>query len=470
VMGRLGSFGGDNRAGIERTLHRISAMRNRKGEVVGLTCRFGRAIEGSARVVEDLALSGKSILLVGRPGVGKTTILRELARVLADASKRVIIVDTSNEIAGDGDIPHPAIGKARRMQVSTPEMQHSTMIEAVENHMPQAIIVDEMGTELEASAARTIAERGVQLVATAHGNTLENLLVNPTLSDLVGGIQTVTLGDDEARRRRTQKTILERKAPPTFEVLIEIRGWNYVAVHEDVARTVDAVLRGRQIPPEIRELDASGSMRKHLQQAPTTPAFEVAPFIFHGKGEHRKTPRDESESIHEIPIKIPQNNPGTVPEIAFTKIYPFGVSRERLQEFARSAGASISIVNSVSEANVVLTTKSHFRRRASVILDAEDKGVPIFVLRRNTPAQLTSFLEQIDESQTSSKTNPVNEGSTQAEEGVYRILSGETYAIELEPQSAYVRRVQHRIAEQAQLHSHSVGREPHRRVTIRRPR
>ena len=470
VMGRLGSFGGDNRAGIERTLHRISAMRNRKGEVVGLTCRFGRAIEGSARVVEDLALSGKSILLVGRPGVGKTTILRELARVLADASKRVIIVDTSNEIAGDGDIPHPAIGKARRMQVSTPEMQHSTMIEAVENHMPQAIIVDEMGTELEASAARTIAERGVQLVATAHGNTLENLLVNPTLSDLVGGIQTVTLGDDEARRRRTQKTILERKAPPTFEVLIEIRGWNNVAVHEDVARTVDAVLRGRQIPPEIRELDASGSIRKHLQQAPTTPAFEVAPFIFHGKGEHRKTPRDESESIHEIPIKIPQNDPGTVPEIANTKIYPFGVSRERLQEFARSAGASISIVNSVSEANVVLTTKSHFRRRANVILDAEDKGVPIFVLRRNTPAQLTSFLEQIDGSQTSSKTNPVNEGSTQAEEGVYRILSGETYAIELEPQSAYVRRVQHRIAEQAQLHSHSVGREPHRRVTIRRPR
>ena len=224
VISRVGTFGDDNRAGIERTLHRISAIKNRRGGVIGLTCRVGRAVQGSARVVEDFALSGKSILLVGRPGVGKTTILRELARVLADAHKRVIIVDTSNEIAGDGDIPHPAIGKARRMQVATPVRQHAVMIEAVENHMPQAIVVDEMGTELEAIAARTIAERGVQLIATAHGNTLENLLVNPTLSDLVGGVQTVTLGDEEARRRRTQKTIQERKAPPTFDVLVEIQG------------------------------------------------------------------------------------------------------------------------------------------------------------------------------------------------------------------------------------------------------
>lgn len=470
VTGRIGSFGGDNRAGIERTLHRISAMRNRKGEVVGLTCRFGRAIEGSARVVEDLALSGKSILLVGRPGVGKTTILRELARVLADANKRVIIVDTSNEIAGDGDIPHPAIGKARRMQVPTPALQHSTMIEAVENHMPEVIVVDEMGTELEASAARTIAERGVQLVATAHGNTLENLLVNPTLSDLVGGIQTVTLGDDEARRRRTQKTILERKAPPTFDVLIEIRGWNNVAVHEDVARTVDAVLRGRQILPEIRELSESGSIRKYLQPATASPAFELAPFIFQRKDEPRKVTSNLSEDLAEAPAKLPESDLHNPNKITFTKIHPFGVSRERLEEFAQTTGSSISIVNSVGEASVILTTKTHFRKRAGVILDAEDKGIPIFVLRRNTPAQLTSFLEQVSGKQSPYETSPVNQGSTQAEEGVNRILSGETYAIELEPQAAYIRRVQHRIAEQAQLHSHSVGRDPHRRVTIRRPR
>ncbi len=211
VTARLGSFGDDNRAGIERTLHRISAIRNRQGRIVGLTCRVGRAVFGTIKVIEDLVKSGKSILLLGRPGVGKTTMLREVARVLADEiGKRVIIVDTSNEIAGDGDIPHPAIGHARRMQVSTTTRQHAVMIEAVENHMPEVIVIDEIGTELEALAARTIAERGVQLVGTAHGNTLENLIMNPTLADLIGGIQSVVLGDEEAKRRGTQKSILER--------------------------------------------------------------------------------------------------------------------------------------------------------------------------------------------------------------------------------------------------------------------
>tara|TARA_A100001037_G_scaffold25361_1_gene20678 strand:- start:2148 stop:3821 length:1674 start_codon:yes stop_codon:yes gene_type:complete len=469
VQERIGSFGGDNRAGIERTLHRISAMRNRKGEIVGLTCRFGRAVEGSANVVEDLALSGKSILLVGRPGVGKTTILRELARILSDSNKRVIIVDTSNEIAGDGDIPHPAIGKARRMQVPTPAMQHATMIEAVENHMPEVIVVDEMGTELEAAAARTIAERGVQLVATAHGNTLENLLVNPTLSDLVGGIQTVTLGDDEARRRRTQKTILERKAPPTFDVLIEIIGWNNVAVHEDVARTVDAVLRGKHIPPEIRELDNSGTIRKHFQQVTTTHAFDLAPFTFHGKHIPRQVNSNTNTPMEEPPMKFPPINQVSPPEVKLTKILPFGVSRERLEDFAHKSGASINIVNSLDDADVILTTKSHFRKKARLIQDAEEKRIPIFVLRRNTPGQLANFLEQFNGA-TDLGASRVNQGSFEAEDGVYRILSGETYAIELEPQSAYVRKMQHRIAEQAQLHSHSIGRDPHRRVTIRRPR
>ena len=243
TVARLGCFGADNRAGIERTLHRISAIRNRRGDVVGLTCRIGRAVFGTVAMVRDLLDSGDSLLLMGRPGVGKTTALREIARVLADdLHKRVVVIDTSNEIAGDGDIPHPAIGRARRMQVARPELQHQVMIEAVENHMPEVIVIDEIGTELEAQAARTIAERGVMLVATAHGNALANLIKNPTLSDLVGGIQSVTLGDDEARRRRTQKTVLERAAEPTFPVAIEMHSRNRWAVHIDVAATVDQLL------------------------------------------------------------------------------------------------------------------------------------------------------------------------------------------------------------------------------------
>src|SRR5881398_554399 len=253
VVERIGEFGDDNRAGIERTLHRISALRNRKGKVIGLTCRIGRAVLGSIALIRDIVEQGQSILILGRPGVGKTTLLREIARVLADeANKRVVVVDTSNEIAGDGDIPHPGIGSARRMQVPAPELQHKVMIEAVENHMPEVIIIDEIGTELEAAAARTIAERGVQLIGTAHGNTLENLMLNPTLSDLIGGIQSVTLSDEEARRRGTQKSILERKAPPTFDVVVEIQSWQRVAVHPDVAETVDALLRGNARPAQVR--------------------------------------------------------------------------------------------------------------------------------------------------------------------------------------------------------------------------
>src|SRR6266480_5430075 len=261
VISHIGQFGGDNRAGIERTLHRISALRNRAGKVVGLTLRVGRAVYGTMEIIRDVVEAGRSILLLGRPGVGKTTLLREVARVLADEmGKRVVIVDTSNEIAGDGDIPHPGIGRARRMQVATPSLQHAVMIEAVENHMPEVIVIDEIGTEQEAQAARTIAERGVQLVATAHGNTLENLMLNPTLSDLIGGIQTVTLGDEEARRRGTQKSILERKAPPTFPVVVEIQSWDKVSIHVDVADTVDSILLGSPVAPEIRSRDAEGEL------------------------------------------------------------------------------------------------------------------------------------------------------------------------------------------------------------------
>ena len=262
VVSRISSFGDDNRAGIERTLHRISAIRNRKGTIVGLTCRVGRAVYGTIKIIQDLVESGKSVLLMGRPGVGKTTMLREVARVLADdVHKRVVIVDTSNEIAGDGDIPHPGIGHARRMQVPTPSLQHAVMIEAVENHMPQVIVIDEIGTELEARAARTIAERGVQLIGTAHGNTLENLIINPTLADLIGGIQTVTLSDEEAKRRGTQKSILERMSPPTFNIVVEIQDRDKVAIHPDVAEAVDSILRGHPLETEIRWMDENGEIQ-----------------------------------------------------------------------------------------------------------------------------------------------------------------------------------------------------------------
>jgi len=270
VVEKIGMFGDDNRAGIERTLHRISAIRNRAGKIVGLTCRIGRAVYGTIEIIGDFVESGKSILIMGRPGIGKTTMLREAARVLADdLGKRVVVVDTSNEIAGDGDIPHPAIGKARRMQVRTPSLQHEVMIEAVENHMPQVIVIDEIGTELEALAARTIAERGVQLIGTAHGNNLDNLMLNPTLSDLIGGIQSVTLGDEEARRRRTQKSVLERKAPPTFDVIVEIQDRERVMVHGDVGETIDAMLRGDPVAPELRWKDEGGVHRSQSRPRPS---------------------------------------------------------------------------------------------------------------------------------------------------------------------------------------------------------
>ena len=255
ILKRLGKFSGDNRAGIEKTLHRISSIRNRKGNVIGLTCRVGRAIFGTVSIVRDLLEQKRSILLLGRPGVGKTTAIREIARVLSDGmKKRVIIIDTSNEIAGDGDLPHPSIGKARRMQVSNHQNQHEVMIEAVENHMPEIIIVDEIGTELEAAAARTIAERGVQLVGTAHGNALENLIKNPTITDLIGGIQYVTLGDEEAKRRGSSKSILERKAPPTFEVAIEIHDPTTWVIHDNIEESVDLLLQGKSLPLQRRSL------------------------------------------------------------------------------------------------------------------------------------------------------------------------------------------------------------------------
>ena len=435
VASRVSSFGDDNRAGIERTLHRISAIRNRKGRIVGLTCRVGRAVFGTIRVIEDLIQSGKSVLLLGRPGVGKTTMLREVARVLADdLDKRVIIVDTSNEIAGDGDIPHPAIGHARRMQVTTPTMQHAVMIEAVENHMPEVIVIDEIGTELEAQAARTIAERGVQLVGTAHGNTLENLMMNPTLADLIGGIQTVTLGDEEAKRRGTQKSILERMSPPTFDIVVEIQDWDKVAIHPDVGEAVDALLRGQPIATETRWLDEAGEVRSRKEAPATT---------------RQKT------------IKVKQQVGGK----NLPKLYLFGVNRGRMEQMAREMQLSPDIVNSLNDANLFVTSKGYYRRKPQKVSDAEALNLPIYVLKSNTPAQIRQLLEAIYPTSGTDKADRFKLALGEAEEAVTKVKSGQE-AVELSPQSAYIRRLQHLLAERSKLSSNSLGKDPHRRVRI----
>lgn len=397
VTDNISPFGEDNRAGIERTLHRISAIRNRTGRVVGLTVRVGRAVYGTIRIIEDIVLTGKSILLLGKPGVGKTTMLRDVARVLADdAAKRVVVVDTSNEIAGDGDIPHPGIGKARRMQVQSPDRQHSVMIEAVENHMPEVIIIDEIGTELEANAARTIAERGVQLVATAHGNTLGNLVQNPTLADLIGGIQAVTLGDIEARRRRTQKTVLERKAPPTFDVLVEIQDRNRVLIASDVGETVDRMLRGFEIHLESRWVDRDGEIRRER--------VERSPSLL-GQGSDYRRSRYTRQPAHEertsFTAAMDRNEGESVEgedeDTASRRVLvlPYGVNKGKLQQAVESVDAPVQLVDDLEDAHLVLTTKSFYRRRTNALRQAEEHGRPVYVLRKSTTPQIHQFFRAI---------------------------------------------------------------------------
>lgn len=514
VNDRIGNFGEDNRAGIERTLHRISAIRNRSGEIVGLTCRIGRAVFGTIAIVSDLIESGQSVLLLGRPGVGKTTLLRETARVLADElRKRVVVVDTSNEIAGDGDIPHPAIGRARRMQVPTPTAQHAVMIEAVENHMPQVIVIDEIGTELEAMAARTIAERGVQLIGTAHGNSLENLMLNPTLSDLIGGIQTVTLSDEEARRRGTQKSILERKAPPTFNIMVEIVDRDEVTVHLDVAATVDAILRGAPIGSETRRRAADGTVERTSSDAerrdPSVSnrgSSSARPGIHHRDVElaeetlqrnrpivdisSRKTPaleehRDGPGSSETRSSTSPTMTRGRGTRAKPLRIFPYGVSRNRLEQTIARFDMPAVITREPSEADIVMTLKNAYRQKPQPVRDAELRGMPVYVLRSNTMTQMENVLLSLfppmreEEREGDPSESPVPAGSgrertdtvltalTEAESAISSIMSGGP-ATALSPQAPPVRRMQHELAERYSLASRSRGRDPYRHVEIYR--
>jgi stage III sporulation protein SpoIIIAA len=541
VVNHIGVFGDDNRAGIERTLHRISAIRNRAGKVVGLTCRIGRAVFGTIEIIRDIVESGRSILLLGRPGVGKTTMLREVARVLADdLGKRVVVVDTSNEIAGDGDIPHPGIGDARRMQVRTPTEQHAVMIEAVENHMPEVIVIDEIGTELEAAAARTIAERGVQLVGTAHGNTLDNLMLNPTLSDLVGGIQTVTLGDEEARRRGTQKTVLERKAPTTFDVVVEIVERDNVIVHGDVAETVDAILRGHMVPPEARWRNDGGEVQaatkydyRISETAAGNPAFAtLEPFggfgtysrggprytqggqgglrPLPGRGDGRNERADSrGRSLRAMPgERLGADRPGAAPpggddrggdlsegsdqrrhveaalrgaqEAAVDRpvgasraerasarghrpmsLFAFGVSRKRLEQSVRELGLPVTVARDLDDADAVVTLRNYYRRKPTALRDAESSGVPIYVLKTNTVLQMENMLASLYDLQA----DPQEAALRETAEAI-GLVEASGRPIELSPQNAYVRRLQHQLAERHNLMSRSRGAEPNRRVEL----
>jgi stage III sporulation protein SpoIIIAA len=470
VVERIGEFDADNRAGLERTLHRISAIRNRRGYIVGLTCRVGRAVYGTTDIIKDLIESGKSLLILGRPGVGKTTMLREAARILAE-TKRVVIVDTSNEIGGDGDVPHPAVGRARRMQVATPSLQHEVMIEAVENHNPEAIIIDEIGRELEAAAARTIAERGVQLIGTAHGNSLENLLLNPTLADLVGGIESVTLSDEEARRRGTQKTVLERRSPPTFDVLIEIQTRDRLAVHPDVAAAVDGLLRGYPLPPEIRSR-IDGEIR--IERAPAPPR----PVAFGQQGYRRQSgePLPERTASYsgraEYPSAASRSENGTAVRdrsaLQPVRIYPYGVARNRLSQAARRLGVPALIVDDAGEANVLVTLRAYYRKRQRPITEAEQRNVPIYVLRSNTVNQMQQFLGDLfnlyaDEGGEAGMESALQE----ARAAISAVMNGERW-VELQPAASSIRRLQHQLAREANLVSHSYGKEPNRRVRIYR--
>jgi stage III sporulation protein SpoIIIAA len=461
ITERIGKFDTDNRAGMERTLHRISAIRNRLGSVVGLTLRVGRAVYGTVDIIQDIIESGKSVLILGRPGVGKTTLLREAARILAE-QKRVVIVDTSNEIGGDGDVPHPAVGKARRMQVREPMLQHEVMIEAVENHNPEVIVIDEIGRELEAQAARTIAERGVQLIGTAHGQTLDNLLLNPTLSDLVGGIEAVTLSDEEARRRGTQKTVLERRAPPTFDVLIEIQHRERFAVRIDIMSAVDALLRDIPLAPEIRTRDEDGQIQieKAVPAKPTTRTDGKLP-----KRGRQPVAMPEVQATSRLETSI-TSTPQLGAKLQTVRVFAYGVARNRLSQAAKRLGVPAVVVQDVNEADVLVTLRTYYRNREQTVVDAEQRGMPIYVLRANTVSQVEQFLGDLyNITEQQAPRDNMEDVRQQTQQAISAVLNGERW-VDLPPGPSLVRRLQHEMARGAELVSHSYGKEPRRHVRI----
>ncbi len=474
VTNRIQEFTSDNRSGIAGTLHRISAIRNRQGRVIGLTCRIGRVVTGTIACIKDFVMQGKSILFLGRPGVGKTTKLREISRLVADElGKRVVIVDTSNEIAGDGDTPHPAIGKARRMQVRQPEFQKDIMIEAVENHTPEVIVVDEIGTEAEAQAARTIAERGVMLIATAHGQSLENLIKNPALSDLVGGIQSVTLGDDEAKRRASQKTVLEREKQPTFDIVIEILDRNTLAVYKDAAEAVDYILRGWPIRPEIRKVDKTydnkpAEIKEEEHLLPVEPPKETTQQII--------------DRINDVDKKIAQQDPSDRLKFSFNrkdyvkeakkfkKIYLYAVSRSIVEKIIERLDLNAEITKNIDEADLVIAHKNFAKGGAKILSTANNYRLQIFYIKTNSMAQIQKVVKEALDIRESSQAlqgyyDDAEKALDEAKSAIDKILAG-ARNIELAPQNQQIRKLQHELVEQHNLESESIGEGAERHLKI----
>ena len=474
ITERIQEFTSDNRSGIEGTLHRISAIRNRQGRVIGLTCRIGRVVTGTIACIKDFVMQNKSILFLGRPGVGKTTKLREISRLVADEiGKRVVIVDTSNEIAGDGDTPHPAIGKARRMQVRQPEYQKDIMIEAVENHTPEVIVVDEIGTEAEAQAARTIAERGVMLIATAHGQSLENLIKNPALSDLVGGIQSVTLGDDEAKRRASQKTVLEREKQPTFDIVIEILDRNTLAVYKDASEAVDYILRGWPIRPEIRKVDKTydnkpAEIKEEQHLVPVQPKVETTQEII--------------DKINEVDKKIAQQDPADRLKFSFNrkdyvkeakkikKIYLYAVSRSIVEKIIERLDLNAEITKNIDDADLVVAHKNFAKGGAKILSTANNYRLQIFYVKTNSMAQIQKVVKEALDIRESSQTlqgyyDDAEKALDEAKNAIDKILAG-ARNIELTPQNQQIRKLQHELVEQHNLESESIGEGADRHLKI----